>query len=318
MDDSLELSTAFDYVFKIILVGDSSTGKTTLLHHFIHHEYVSKSHTVGVEFTSRILLLGPTSPNPSASSSATFQSDSQQKTARGHSHARGSSRQASAVRLQLWDTAGQERFRSVTRSYYRGAAGCLLVYDVTKRSTFDSLPSWLADVRSLASSNLMVVVIGNKTDLADEGESDVTNNEDSSPRKTRQVEWEEGKRWADSEGLVFIETSSLTGHNVESPFTLCARGILSQIESGAVDPDQNGSGIAYGDRSLRPGHSRSGSVSESVVGGLTRFSFADVVQNGGGVSKGAARGMRNSSQSNGLIKVRDALGLKSKQDGGCC
>lgn len=137
MDDTLELSTAFgeyrprprhllvllhsahqtihslvsDYVFKMIIIGDSSTGKSTLLHHFIHHEYVSKSHTVGVEFTSRILLLGPPSPNP-----ATV----------------GQSRKASAVKLQIWDSAGQERFRSVTRSYYRGAAGCLLVYDVTK------------------------------------------------------------------------------------------------------------------------------------------------------------------------------------------
>lgn len=120
--------------------------------------------------------MGPASPNPAVAPTPS------------------PSRKASAVKLQIWDSAGQERFRSVTRSYYRGAAGALLVYDVTKRSTFESLPTWLADVRSLASDQLMVVVVGNKTDLDGGGGG----GSDGSAK--RQVEWEEGRRWAESEG----------------------------------------------------------------------------------------------------------------------
>lgn len=126
-------------------------------------------------------------------------------------------------------------------------------------------------------------------------------------------------------GLVFVETSSLSGHNVESPFTLCARGILDLISRGIAHPESHGSGISHGDRR----HHRTGSAAESAVtgGGLSRFSFADVVQSGGGVSRGAAKGLRDmrgaavqqrNSASQGIIKVKDALGLKSKDEGGCC
>jgi small GTP-binding protein len=69
------------------------------------------------------------------------------------------------VKLQIWDTAGQERFKSVTRSYYRGAAGALLVYDVTRRDTFNALSNWLADARALASPSIVVLLVGNKSDL---------------------------------------------------------------------------------------------------------------------------------------------------------
>lgn len=102
-----------DYLFKVIIIGSSSTGKSTLLHHFVHREFTSKSHTVGVEFTSRRLVLPPT--------------DEGQNEGRDHPSSR-----SPAVKLQIWDSAGQERFRSVVKSYYRGAIGCLLVYDVTR------------------------------------------------------------------------------------------------------------------------------------------------------------------------------------------
>lgn len=124
-----------DYLFKLIIIGDSSTGKSTLLHQFIHGEFAAKSHTVGVEFTSRLLLLAPLtplpSPNPGGDGDA-FRAQQQQQHGSGQNLSSGSLRKASAVKLQIWDSAGQERFRSVTRSYYRGAAGCLIVYDVTK------------------------------------------------------------------------------------------------------------------------------------------------------------------------------------------
>ncbi|KAG9121864.1 hypothetical protein FRC07_001998, partial [Ceratobasidium sp. 392] len=102
-------------------------------------------HTIGVEFSSRTINIGE-----------------------------------KRVKLQLWDTAGQERFRSVTRSYYRGAAAAILVYDITSRASFLNLPRWLADARALASSQLVTVLVGNKTDREEE----------------REVEWSEASKWA--------------------------------------------------------------------------------------------------------------------------
>ncbi|XP_039301123.1 ras-related protein Rab-4B-like, partial [Nilaparvata lugens] len=95
------------------------------------------SHTIGVEFGSKIINVA-----------------------------------GKSVKLQIWDTAGQERFRSVTRSYYRGAAGALLVFDMTNRETFNALANWLSDARALASPNICILLVGNKKDL--EAEREVT------------------------------------------------------------------------------------------------------------------------------------------------
>lgn len=103
------------------------------------------------------------------------------------------------VKLQIWDTAGQESFRSITRSYYRGAAGALLVYDITRRETFDHLSSWLEDARQHASTNMVIMLIGNKSDL----------------ESRREVRREEGEAFAREHGLVFMETSAKTAANVE-------------------------------------------------------------------------------------------------------
>ncbi|CAO1630854.1 unnamed protein product [Parajaminaea phylloscopi] len=308
---------AFDYLFKLIIIGDSSTGKSTLLHQFIHGEYAAKSHTVGVEFTSRLLLLAPPTPmaSPNPGEQYSFADTQQHQQQRGQQHLPPPpNRKASAVKLQIWDSAGQERFRSVTRSYYRGAAGCLVVYDVTKRSTFEALPRWLNDVRAQASDNLVVVVVGNKTDLVD-AETSVDAADDHSEaaknQAKREVSYREAKEWADSQGLALVETSSLTGRNTESPFTQCARSVLDLIEKGVVLPEEQGSGVSYGDRLLRGQDSRSGSVSSHGAG----LSFADVVQSGGGVSRRAARGTGGGGS--GLIQVKEALGLK-RDGGGCC
>ncbi|XP_056268241.1 ras-related protein Rab-4A isoform X1 [Pseudoliparis swirei] len=139
------------------------------------------------------------------------------------------------VKLQIWDTAGQERFRSVTRSYYRGAAGALLVYDITSRETYNALTTWLTDARMLASQNIVIILCGNKKDL------DVD----------REVTFLEASRFAQENELMFLETSALTGENVEEAFVQCARKILNKIESGELDPERMGSGIQYGDAALR-------------------------------------------------------------------
>ena len=109
----------------------SGTGKSCLLHQFIERAFQgSSSHTIGVEFGSRLIEIG-----------------------------------GQVIKLQIWDTAGQERFRSVTRSYYRGAAGALLVYDIASRDTFTHVASWLRDARTLAGMDVSTVLIGNKLDL---------------------------------------------------------------------------------------------------------------------------------------------------------
>jgi len=198
---TVEMVEAYDFLMKFIIIGESGTGKSCLLHHFIQNTYKEFSqHTIGVEFASRILKVGDR-----------------------------------RVKLQLWDTAGQERFRSVTRSYYRGAAGALLVFDITNRSTFTSLQGWLDDARALASPQLVTVLIGAKCDREED----------------REVSWNEASKWAAEREIHYLESSSLTSFQTTLPFLFLTRSILLAIESGALDPEKPGSGVSYGDRSLR-------------------------------------------------------------------
>uniref|UniRef100_A0A8V5GU07 Ras-related protein Rab-4 n=1 Tax=Melopsittacus undulatus TaxID=13146 RepID=A0A8V5GU07_MELUD len=178
-----------NFLFKFLVIGSAGTGKSCLLHQFIENKFKQDSnHTIGVEFGSKVVNVG-----------------------------------GKTVKLQIWDTAGQERFRSVTRSYYRGAAGALLVYDITSRETYNALTNWLTDARTLASPNIVIILCGNKKDLDAE----------------REVTFLEASRFAQENELMFLETSALTGENVE------------EIESGELDPERMGSGIQFGDASLR-------------------------------------------------------------------
>ncbi|KAH3763459.1 GTP-binding protein RAB4 [Pelomyxa schiedti] len=175
----------YDYLFKFIIIGDAGTGKTCLLYRFMEDKFKSNSsHTIGVEFGSKLIEVG-----------------------------------GKTVKLQIWDTAGQERFRAVTRSYYKGAAGCILVYDVTKRDTYNNISSWLADAKSLANKDIATVLVGNKTDLSD-----------------RQVQFLEASRFGQENNMMYIESSAFSGENVEEVFLKCARTILSKINSGILDP----------------------------------------------------------------------------------
>lgn len=134
------------------------------------------------------------------------------------------------IKLQIWDTAGQESFRSITRSYYRGAAGALLVYDITRRETFNHLTSWLEDARQHANSNMTIMLIGNKCDLA----------------HRRAVSTEEGEQFAKENGLVFMETSAKTAQNVEDAFINTAAKIYQKIEEGIFDVSNESYGIKVG------------------------------------------------------------------------
>lgn len=198
------MSESYDFLFKFLVIGSAGSGKSCLLHQFIESKFKDESsHTIGVEFGSKIVNVG-----------------------------------GKSVKLQIWDTAGQERFRSVTRSYYRGAAGALLVYDITNRETFNALSNWLSDARTLASPNIIILLVGNKKDL--DAERDVT--------------FLEASRFAQENELMFLETSAKTGENVEEAFLKCSKTILAKIETGELDPERIGSGIQYGDCSTRRLH----------------------------------------------------------------
>ncbi|XP_024378513.1 ras-related protein RABB1c [Physcomitrium patens] len=134
------------------------------------------------------------------------------------------------IKLQIWNTAGQESFWSITRLYYKGAAGASLVYDITRRKTFNHLASWLEDARQHANSNMTIMLIGNKCDLA--------------PR--RAISTEEGEQFAKENGLVFMETSAKTAHNVEDAFIKTAATIYQKIEEGVFDASDESFGIKVG------------------------------------------------------------------------
>eukprot|EP01065_Artemidia_motanka_P033415 TRINITY_DN4040_c0_g1_i1.p1 TRINITY_DN4040_c0_g1~~TRINITY_DN4040_c0_g1_i1.p1 ORF type:complete len:228 (+),score=47.75 TRINITY_DN4040_c0_g1_i1:62-685(+) len=189
------------YIFKYIIIGDMGVGKSCLLHQFTERSFLTDSpHTIGVEFGTRVVEVGDKS-----------------------------------IKLQIWDTAGQERFRAVTRSYYRGAAGAVMVYDVTRRQTFNHITSWLSDARDLTNPNTVMMLVGNKVDLDDR----------------REVSYEEATRFAEEHHLLFLECSAKTGQNVEEAFVNTARLIYDNIMNGVLDPHALESGVQFGRQSQR-------------------------------------------------------------------
>ena len=114
------------------------------------------------------------------------------------------------VKLQIWDTAGQERFKNITASYYRGGNGVLVVYDITDRDSFDNLNSWLIEIEKNANKNVYKLLIGNKSDLEEK----------------RKVTYQEGKDFATSNGMQFIETSAKTDSKVKDAFELLTQEII--------------------------------------------------------------------------------------------
>ena len=119
------------------------------------------------------------------------------------------------IKIQIWDTAGHEAFQSITRTYYKGAVGALLVYDITRRETFNHLVKWLSEVRENASNDITIILIGNKNDLEDK----------------RQVSIEEGESFASENNLLFLETSAKTSNNIAEAFNLSAIRILNNIQN---------------------------------------------------------------------------------------
>jgi len=187
---------SYSFLFKYIIIGDTGVGKSCLLLQFTDKRFQPVHDlTIGVEFGARMIKL-----------------------------------EDKMVKLQIWDTAGQESFRSITRSYYRGAAGALLVYDITRRDTFLHLSRWLEEARQPSQSNMVNMLIGNKNDL----------------EHRRGVSAAEGKAFADENGLIFMETSAKTAYNVETSFLKTAEEIHGKIVSGEIDVSNESHGIKVG------------------------------------------------------------------------
>ncbi|KAM7537476.1 hypothetical protein Aperf_G00000076248 [Anoplocephala perfoliata] len=174
---------SYDYLLKFLIIGNPSTGKTCILRRFIEDTYKEDTlHTIGVEFGTKIIQVG-----------------------------------GESLKLQIWDTAGQERFQCVTRSYYRGAVGALVVYDISSRETFNHVLDWISNVRELAKPELAIVLVGNKSDLAAEH---------------REVNEEEARQFAkDNNVHDFIETSAKLGENIQEAFYSAARTALERAKA---------------------------------------------------------------------------------------
>ncbi|XP_028665255.1 ras-related protein Rab-19 isoform X1 [Erpetoichthys calabaricus] len=180
----------FDFLFKIVLIGDSNVGKTCVVHRFKSGIFAEKQqNTIGVDFTVRTLEI-----------------------------------EGKKVKMQVWDTAGQERFRTITQSYYRSAHGAIIAYDITQRATFDSVPHWIHEVEKYGAANVVLILIGNKSDLATQ----------------RAVLFEDACTLAEQKGLLAtMETSAKEAQNIEEAFLLMARELMVRNGLHFHDEDPN-------------------------------------------------------------------------------
>ena len=174
----------YEFIFKVLLLGNSNVGKSSLFLRFVddiwNDTFVP---TIGVDFKIK-----------------TFDIDEKR------------------IKMQIWDTAGQERFKNIIASYYRGAHGILLIYDVTDKDSFKNLSNWLIEIEKNSSKNVLKVLIGNKTDLEEK----------------RVISYNQAKEFADSYGLKYIETSAKKNLNVNEAFATLGRELMVASEDKRI------------------------------------------------------------------------------------
>jgi len=171
---------SFDHLFKIVLVGDSGVGKSNLLSRFTKNVFtLDEKSTIGVEFATRIISM----------------------------------EDGKNIKMQVWDTAGQERYRAITKAYYRGALGALLVYDITQMESFTNVERWLKELKTHSNREIVLIVVGNKKDMADDNPS------------ARQVTSEMATEMGTRLGVQVIEASAKSGENVDKCFVKVAKSI---------------------------------------------------------------------------------------------
>lgn len=185
----------YDYLFKILLIGNSGVGKSSLLLRFADDTFTDNfMPTIGVDFKIRTLEVD-----------------------------------GRTIKLQIWDTAGQERFKTITSSYYKGAHGIIVVYDITDKESFKNIDTWMTEVEKHASDNVSRILVGNKWDLDE----------------SRQVSTDEGKELADQHNIRFMETSAKESSHVEEAFTLMTKEIKSRVvHTDQRKPTQTGTKLS--------------------------------------------------------------------------
>ncbi|CAD8111496.1 unnamed protein product [Paramecium sonneborni] len=187
---------SYDFLFKYIIIGDSGVGKSCLLLQLLDKRFRQKHEvTIGVEFGAKPIEVDDLN-----------------------------------IKLQVWDTAGQEAFKSITRTYYRSAAGALIVYDVTKRESFNSVQTWIEEAKQNGNQTMSMILVGNKTDL----------------ESMREVTTEEGKQLAKQQNILFIETSAKTGDHIDDTFIISAKEIIQKLKNKQIDLRDENCGIKKG------------------------------------------------------------------------
>ncbi|KAI9273063.1 putative GTP-binding protein ypt1 [Phascolomyces articulosus] len=179
------MNPEYDYLFKLLLIGDSGVGKSCLLLRFADDTYTeSYISTIGVDFKIRTIEL-----------------------------------EGKTVKLQIWDTAGQERFRTITSSYYRGAHGIIVVYDVTDQDSFNNIQMWLREIERYAAEGVSKLLVGNKNDLTDK----------------KVVDYTAAKEFSESSSIPFLETSAKDSSNVEQAFLTMAKQIKDKMGTSTMN-----------------------------------------------------------------------------------
>ena len=178
----------YEMMVKVIIIGDSSVGKTNIMSKYLKNEFLEDSKaTVGVEFGSKLFKID------------------------GHN-----------IKAQIWDTAGEEKYKAITGAYYKGSKGAFVVYDITRKETFDSVDRWINDLKSTGDSKMTIILIGNKCDLED----------------TREISKEKGEEKAKSFGCAFLETSALSGDNIEKGFEMMISEIFKKFGNETMGEEE--------------------------------------------------------------------------------
>lgn len=168
-----------EYQFKIVIVGDSGVGKSNILSRFTLNEFHNNSKaTVGVELQTKVYSID-----------------------------------GKLIKIQLWDTAGQERYKSITSAYFKGSKGAMIVYDITKQDSFESVDKWFQQVKEFGDDECVIIQVGNKCDL----------------KQNRKVDIEHAKERAKQKNVFFMETSAADSTNIDSAFKTLIIAIYNKL-----------------------------------------------------------------------------------------